>query len=197
MSERTWSPTVVVDNVAHPVRTHPPIGVLLHGTPTTFTPVLVAALSRGSMLVHVDGSRVTSTTTRAVLQITLPGERARDRRGFRRDLRAQLHDLIRRMPDNARILIVAERSGTAPMARIPRYGLQAAMIAARAAAAQERGSSVMINTLVLSATDGMEWVAGRVAAEIRRRSFPDTGCVVMDSDLGNRSITSAIAEQCS
>ncbi|MCU1405495.1 MAG: hypothetical protein JWQ43_1798, partial [Glaciihabitans sp.] len=73
----------------------------------------------------------------------------------------------------------------------------ATIVAARAAAAQERGSSVMINALVLTATDGMEWVATRVATEIRRRSFPDTGCVVMDSDLGNRSITSAIAEQCS
>jgi hypothetical protein len=184
---------------------HQTTAVLFAGGRSPLLATLEAVFVRDGIAVHhvpdvatlADDTRAASTVTSAVLQVTPPTTHGPGLRDYRRRVHAELRGLVGAMPTPARILIVVDARHLDRASRLPDLRVEAAMSRLRAAAARERGADVTVNALVLRGTLDDGTVAQRVWAIMRSGSFPDTGFVVTDDDLRDKSIASAIAEQCS
>jgi hypothetical protein len=139
----------------------------------------------------------TSNVSRAILQITPPVGRTSEQRSFRTRVFAQLHGLIEVMPPGSHILILVHVSGAMDSSTASIQFLEGAMMRLRAAAAQEYGSNVMLNAVLVSGGLDTKSVVERVSEAIRARSFANTGFIIADEEIGRQSINAAIIEKCS
>jgi hypothetical protein len=178
---------------------------LLAGDVTWLSGPLEIELLREGVTVHrvahaeeLDAAgRSASNVSRAILQITPPAGRTHELRSFRTRVFAQLHGLIEVMPPGSHILILVHVSGATDSSTACVQFLEGAMMRLRAAAAQEYGSNVMLNAVLVSGGLDAVSVAQRVCEAIRARSFASTGFIVTDDEIGRQSINAVITEKCS
>ena len=176
--------------------------MLIAGQRSPLTAPLEAAFIRDDIAVRRLASldRMNGEVTnvpRAVLQITPPAGRGAEIRAFRRLAFTQLQQLAAVMPQRASILVVVDGRHLATEPRMPAHRIEGTMLRLRAAAAQERGSAVTVNAIFLSGAVDCGTVAKRVWEAMRGGSLPDSGYLIDDEDIRDRSIAAAISEQCS
>jgi hypothetical protein len=181
--------------------TPPTTAVLFAGTHSPLSATLEAAFVRDGIAVHhvADASTLDPSTasnvSRAIVHIVPPALEGPEKHDYKRHVFADLAGLVGVMPARAQILIVVDtRHRDAPS---PALKIESTMGRLRALAAQESGSDVTLNAVVLSGDLDDGTVAQRIWETMRSGSFPDTGFTVTDADIRHQSITSAISEQCS
>jgi hypothetical protein len=134
-----------------------------------------------------------SRPSRAVLFVNLPTAGGRELRSFRRQLAEQTFVLARAMRSRASVLIVADPCSEVGEPGLGR-GLQPMLCRMRAAAEQELASTVTVNAVVLSGRLDETKVAFRIWEAVHGTALPDSGYVVNDDDLDERSIAALMTE---
>jgi hypothetical protein len=183
--------------------TTPTAAVLFAGAHSALSATLEAAFVRDGIDVHHVGDASTldpsaaSNVPRAVVFIVPPALDGGGLRDYKRRVSAELDGLVGAMPERAQIVIVVDVRGRDAGAPTPALKIETAMSRLRAMAAQERGSDVTVNAVLLRGGLDDGTVAQRIWETMRSGTFPDTGFTVTDADIRHQSITSAIAEQCS
>jgi hypothetical protein len=136
-------------------------------------------------------------SSRAILLTRLPSGGGTELRAFRREVGAQALALTRSMTARADILVVAEAPHGIGDDPLRHHRLESILTRMRSAAQQQFASTVSVNALVFTGSVEGPIVAARIHEAIRGRAMPDTDFVILDEDVRDKSIATAIAEECS
>jgi hypothetical protein len=177
--------------------------VLFAGAHSPLSATLEAAFLRDGIAVHHVGDASTlqpsavSNVPRAVMHIVPLQLEGSELREYKRRIFAELGALVGAMPTRSQLLIVIDARALDPSVPSPASKIASTMSRLRAVAAQEHGSDITVNAVLLRGDLDDGTVAQRIWESMRKGTFPDTGFTVTDADMRHQSITSAIAEQCS